>query len=205
MVDLLSTSSAWGQVHVRAPFVRVDVGPGGVSVRAPFAAIDVPRRSYWRDPGPYGLGPEFIESAIPSSQALASLSDERLLNLLITVGRQLRTELGRFDTGERWQRYLRVPVETVADPSRTPDERREALAATIERFGNIAADPQYSMIASLPSFRATQAILAEFATRVEAYRAAPGTRTLVPPIEELPPPDPARGRATPLLPPQRTD
>src|SRR6476660_2192361 len=115
-VGLLVTDSAWGQVHVRAPFVRVDVGPGGVSVRAPFAAVDVPRRSYWRDSGPYGPGPEFIEPAVPTAQELARLSDERLLNLLIMVGRQLRSELGRFDTGERWQRYLRVPVETLADP-----------------------------------------------------------------------------------------
>src|SRR6476661_121997 len=85
-VGLLATNSAWGQVHVRAPFVRVDVGPGGVSVRAPFTAVDVPRRRYWQDAGPYGPGPEFAEPAIPSSQHLTSLSDDRLLYLLIPVG-----------------------------------------------------------------------------------------------------------------------
>jgi hypothetical protein len=117
----------------------------------------------------------------------------------------LRIELGRFDTGERWQRYLRVPVETLADPSRTPDERRDTLVAAIERFGNIAADPQYPMIASLPLFKVTQAILAELASRAETSRIAPDARTSGPPIEELPPPDPTRGRAKPLLPPQRAD
>jgi hypothetical protein len=204
-VELLATNSAWGQVHVRAPFVRVDVGPGGVSVRAPFTAVDVPRRRYWQEAGPYGPGPEFAEPAIPSAQQLTSLSDDRLLNLLISVGRRLRIELARFDTGERWQRYLRVPVESIADPSRASEERRDTLVATIERFGNVAADPQYAMIASLPSFRATQAILAELASRVETNRVAPGAQTSAPPAEELPPPDPTRGRAKPLLPPQRTD
>ena len=42
------TNSSLAQgVHVRAPFVRVDVYPyGGVSVRAPLAGIDVPGRHY---------------------------------------------------------------------------------------------------------------------------------------------------------------
>jgi hypothetical protein len=200
--ELLSIKTACAQIHVRAPFVRVDVGPAGVSVRAPFAAVDVPRRDFWRESAPYGPGATIVEPAMPPAQAIASLSDERLLNLLITVGRRLRIDLSRFDTGERWQRYLRVPVETIGDPSRSADERRDVLTTTIERFGNVAADPQYAMIASLPSFKASQAILAELATRTETSQSAPKTQSS-PPIEELPPPDPSRGQAKPLPPPQR--
>ncbi len=52
-----------GGVRVRAPFVRVDVGPyGGVSVRAPFAAVDVPPRSYY--PGPEYGPPVFVERPV---------------------------------------------------------------------------------------------------------------------------------------------
>jgi len=37
---------AGGGVQVNAPFVRVNVGPGGTSVRAPFTAVDTPGRVF---------------------------------------------------------------------------------------------------------------------------------------------------------------
>lgn len=45
---IFSYGAAQAQVSVRAPFVRVDVGPpgGGVNVRAPFVNINVPPRYY---------------------------------------------------------------------------------------------------------------------------------------------------------------
>jgi hypothetical protein len=48
---LTATSSAHAQVFVRAPFVRVFVGPG-VSVRAPFVDINIPPRPFIVVPPP---------------------------------------------------------------------------------------------------------------------------------------------------------
>ena len=43
-----------GGVHVRAPFVSVDVfRGGGVHVRAPYAAVDVGGRPFYNGPPPY--------------------------------------------------------------------------------------------------------------------------------------------------------
>ena len=60
--------SPHGEVHVRAPFVRVDVFPyGGVSVRAPFAAVDVPGRRFRYGPESYLTGePPRYAAKMPS-------------------------------------------------------------------------------------------------------------------------------------------
>src|SRR5262245_57571737 len=46
------TPGAWGQIVIRAPFVRVQVG-GGVSVQAPFVNVNT-SRAY---PAPYAPAP----------------------------------------------------------------------------------------------------------------------------------------------------
>lgn len=214
-MGVLSTSPTFGQavavsprggVHVRAPFVRVDVYPfGGVSVRAPFAAVDVPGRRYYHEPGPVvmeGRMPGWAPAplAIPTAQELAAMDDEDLLRLLRSTEGRLRDELGRFDTGARWQKYLRVSELDFADASVTPDDRREALAATVERFGRIASDPQYGMIAALPAFVATQAVMSEFLARLDRSANPAGA-----PAEELPPPDPSHGKMERSLLPRRAE
>src|SRR5262245_46550155 len=74
-----------GGVHVRAPFVRVDVGPyGGVSVRAPFTAVDVPPRDFFYDPNyppPY-IERRFAEPQFPTAADLAAMDDEQFIQAL---------------------------------------------------------------------------------------------------------------------------
>lgn len=166
-----------GGVHVRAPFVRVDVFPyGGVSVRAPFAAVDVPNRRYRYYPEGVVAGRPNIQPVMPTAQEMAAMDDEALFRLLHFNASQLQRELDRFNTGSEWQRYLHVS-----------DGQREELGDDLLRFRKIASNAEYGMISSLPAFRATEAVLTELASRANrppnASRGKP---------EDLPLPPPAR-------------
>jgi hypothetical protein len=211
-LNAIETSSAlaqgvWvgGGVHVRAPFVRVDVGPyGGVSVRAPFTAVDVPPRGDY-EPAypPTYFERRVVEPSFPAPGDLATMSDEQLNEAMRGLAQSLHDRLNRFDTGDTWQRYLRLPSEAV-DKSIAPDERIAAIADALERFQKIAADPQYSMIARLPQFVAMQAALNEAMSRPQE-----GSPATTPPVEDLPlpPQQPQQPRAVrpqqPLPPPEQ--
>jgi len=158
-----------GGVRVRAPFVRVDVGPyGGVSVRAPFAAVDVPPDGYYG----LGYGPPVIverrytEPTYATAADFAVMDTDQLHLALRGISQSLHDRLSRFDTGETWQRYLRLP-EAAVDQSLPAGERTASLATLLDRFHRIAADPQYSMIARLPAFVAMEAALNEAVSRPE--------------------------------------
>ncbi len=197
MVAQIVDFSPRGGVHVRAPFVRVDVFPyGGVSVRAPFAAVDVPGRRFRYGPEPIITSePQWYGPNMPASQQLATMRDESLWRLLQIDANRLRDELRRFDTAVRWQRYLRVPEAGLADSPASADERRVALEDAIERFGKTAADPQFAMIAQLPAFVATQMVLTELWARLGHPIKAGGG------VEDLPLPPPAQpGAESPLIP-----
>jgi hypothetical protein len=185
-----------GGVHVRAPFVRVDVGPyGGVSVRAPFTAIDVPGRMYYKpyyDSYPVVIEERIVEPAFPTAAELAAMDDARLYEQLRLIGERLRRRLSRFNTGETWQEYLRLPEEAMAS---SPEERRGALVKLSERFQRLAGDQQYSMISRLPAFVAMEAALSQTLARADGSPAATETP---PQTEELPLPSPDRP-----VPPQR--
>jgi hypothetical protein len=171
-----------GGVHVRAPFVSVDVYPGGgVSVRAPFTAVDVGGRSYV-------VGrPVVVEPSLPTPQALAAMDDEAVWRSLRNASLRLNQRLSRFDTGATWQRYLRLPDELVSGSAADADQRRAAAAELQERFGEVAANARYRKIADLPAFAAMQAVLTEMVSRPPGASSASGASA-----EELPPP--ARGR-----------
>jgi hypothetical protein len=156
-------------VRVRAPFVRVDVGPyGGVSVRAPFAAVDVPPDGYYEP----GYGPPVIverrlaEPTYATAADFAAMDEEQLNRALQGISQSLHDRLNRFDTGQTWQRYLRLP-EAAVDASLPVAERAAALTTLLDRFHKIAADPQYSMIARLPAFVAMEAALNEAVARTQ--------------------------------------
>lgn len=177
-------------VHVRAPFVRVDVYPyGGVSVRAPFTAVDIPDRVYYDEP-------RFVE-LFPSDSELAAMDDAELGQALRSISARLHERLSRFDTGASWQRYLRLPETAFAYSS---SERREALVKTLDRFDHVASDPQYSMVARLPALVAMQAALTEALSRLDKSPTAGDS-----PSEDLPLPAPDRpvreGRNRPFLQP----
>jgi hypothetical protein len=215
-----SMAQVWvggGGVRVRAPFVRVDVGPyGGVSVRAPFTAIDVPGRAYYYEPYPYVIEERVIERSYPTAAEFAAMNEEQLYEQLVSIAASLQRRLGRFDTGTTWQRYFRFPHEEFA--SADPVVRREALIKLLDRFEKVAADQQYSMIWQLPAFVAMDAALTEAVSRPdEGTGSAPSEaeelplprqeQTLPPPEKPLPPQEttPPRSSATfqPPIPPQR--
>jgi hypothetical protein len=169
-------------IHVRAPFVSVDVYRyGGVSVRAPFAAVDVPGRPYRYYERPIAVH----QPAIPTAQELSRLNDDRLGRILRSAAARLHDDLDRFDTGDKWQRYLRVS-----------NEGPEGLANDLARFRRIESDSQFGMISELPAFRATRGVLSELASRSGRSPSVWGTKP-----EELPLPPPARpGAERSLLP-----
>jgi len=176
------SGSPGGGVHVRAPFVRVDVYPyGGVSVRAPFAAVDVPGRPYYYGRGPMVIERHVAEPSFPTAQELAVSDDASLQRSLRSIADRLQQRLGRFNTGSTWQRYLRLPDEILGDSSAV--ERREALTELAERFHDVAAEPKYAMIAELPAFAAMRAALIEATSRFGDSPEASGARA-----EELPDP-----------------
>jgi hypothetical protein len=184
-----------GGVRVRAPFVRVDVGPyGGVSVRAPFTSVDVPPRGYYYDdyPPPVLLERRIVEPAYPTAASFAAMDDEQLNQALEAVSEDLHRQLARFNTSDSWQRYLRLPREAV-DVSLPGEKRLAARATMLERFQYVAADPQYPMIVRLPAFQAMLAVLSEAVARSDSA-AAPNQAEEVAPdqveAEELPPPLP---------------
>jgi hypothetical protein len=172
-----------GGVHVRAPFVSVDVYPGGgVSVRAPYTAVDVGGR-------PYVVGrPVVVEPVVPTPQALAAMDDDALWRAVRNASLRLNQRLSRFDTGVTWQRFLRLPDELVSGSTAESDQRRAAAAELLNRLDEVAADARYRKIASLPAFAAMQAVVSELASRKVGAARATGASA-----EELPPP--ARGQA----------
>ncbi len=173
------TDTAWSQivrtypdgaVRVRAPFVRVYVGPNGeTSVRAPFVAIDTPGREHIRHrpklttdlPG----GPSLGRYSRPRPADPASLDWRALRRMLRSGAIRLEEELDRIPTGEGWKGYLRTTMlyEMAADESnRPPDpEAVEALRDALRRYEATSATRQSRQIASLAGFGTVHAALRE--------------------------------------------
>jgi hypothetical protein len=189
-----------GGVRVRAPFVRVDVGPyGGVSVRAPFAAVDVPPRAYYYESdygAPYIIERRVVEPSFPTAAELTAMDADQLNQALRNISQRLHDRLARFDTGPTWQVYLQLSSEAV-DASIPADERTAALAKLLDRFHKVAADPQYPMISGLPAFTAMAAALNEAVSRPDGM--SPDAT-----MEDLPLPMPGQHQPpSPQLPPQQ--
>jgi hypothetical protein len=157
--------SEGGGVHVRAPFVRVDVfEDGGVSVRAPFTSVDTPGRRSYRVERRAFMDPQIAAPEWSTAVDLAAMDDASLRRTLRLNAARLHQDLGRFNTRASWQRYLRLPEDWASDSS--TELEHEALARTLGRFRFVAANPEYSMIASLPSFQAMQDALDEMVSRL---------------------------------------
>jgi hypothetical protein len=170
-----------GGVHVRAPFVRVDVyEDGGVSVRAPFTSVDTPgRRSYYVERRAF-VEPQIAAPEWSTAEELATMDDAALRQILRSNAARLHQDLDRFNTRASWQRYLRLPEDWMSDTPMELDRQHEALARLLGRFRFVAANPEYGMIARLPSFVAMQDALDEMVSRLEDSPAPRNT------VEELP-------------------
>jgi hypothetical protein len=179
-----------GGVHVRTPFVSVDVFRGGVvHVRAPYTAVDVGGRPYDNGPPPYVVGRPISPVPLPTAQELAAMDADALRQSVRLAAERLHYRLNRFNTGYTWQRYLRVPDEVLADASSGDEQYQLAITNWLQRFRKISDEPQYRRIAELPEFVAMQALLSEAASRSIGSSSASAGRP-----EDLPPPTPPQNR-----------
>jgi hypothetical protein len=113
---------------------------------------------------------EFVESTMPdwpTAGELARMNDQALQQTLRWNAERLHESLGRFNTRASWQRYLRLPDDWTSNSSIERGQQHEALAETLRRFRFVAEKPEYSMIARLPAFNATQDALHEMVSRLE--------------------------------------
>ena len=186
-----------GGVSIRAPFVRVDVGPyGGTSVRAPFVsvgpgggvALGPRRRILLRQPRvdnqvvpasavqPQSFGqvqtkPPVLAAAppLPSRSELRSLDLPELVATLRDLSHGLHEALYKFEDPAGWQQYLSIPEDALGTPG--VDEvvlDVEVLQKQSARFEKVATNREFSKIAAIPSFAATGFALDLLLKRYEA-------------------------------------
>ncbi len=175
-----------GGVHVRAPFVRVDVAPNGAtSVRAPFVAVDDPGGVYigpWRRrmrqplymappegaagyygrPGEaYAMRPTLAgPRPLPTAEELAALDVVTLVETLRNLSAHFAYSLERFDKAAGWQRYLALPGDALGNPGVEPVAiRLDVLEKQLARYDKVATGAEFAKIADLPSFAPTHGAL----------------------------------------------
>jgi hypothetical protein len=154
---------------VDAPYVHVDWWGGRVHVCAPFVDLYVD--------APYCCAPPACadQQASDAGAWPAPRTAEQARRQLAASGSELYDSLGRFKTADMWRNYLAVaPGEPLA-----PEQQyyiNAAIAAKLksvqENFDAAAADPQYSMITSLPAFERTRSLLAGYLARIGPVRTA---------------------------------
>jgi hypothetical protein len=159
-----------GAVHVRAPFVRVFVGPNGeTSVRAPFATIDTPGRRHISYGGTrandlYGAQSGKLQSQ-PTLADPAALDWQALRRMLRSGATRLEKQLDQTARGKGWKEYLQTDLlcELVAgDVNRPPDsDAIEALRDTLRLYDATSASRRFRMITSLAGFAMVQSALRE--------------------------------------------
>ncbi|MCG8449651.1 MAG: hypothetical protein MI725_08735 [Pirellulales bacterium] len=168
---------AGGGVQIRAPFVRVNVGPyGGTSVRAPFTAVDPSGRVHvgigarLLPPPVYAAPPQAVSAQpvrpLPRQEELAVMDEVTLLDALRDATYRLDHRLARLTTGAGWQRHLIIPPEILGQPGSLPSVLQiDELQKLLARYDKVSTNPEYAKIAGLPSFVATHAALREFIAR----------------------------------------
>ncbi len=195
---------------VRLGGVGIPVRPYNLSRRVLVAPYGVaPSYAY-----PYGyVGPDYAGSygpipryaarrvtlngyndaeGLPTAGELRALEDGDLLNAVVGLAARLEADLDRFDTGEGWQGYLRLPDDALPPPD---DERvrlgMTSIVETLKRFERTVANPEYVQISGLPSFAALHSALEETVRRfgAEGARPAPVARALTTSTPAVPTPD----------------
>ena len=162
-----------GAVHVRAPFVRVFVGPNGeTSVRAPFVAIDTPGRQQVPHRGTHAM--DFHGRPLGKVQSQRTPSDPALLDwqalrrMLRSGAARLEEQLEQTARGKGWKEYLQTDLLcklVVDDVNRPPDpEAVEALRDALRLYDATGASKRFRMITSLAGFTTVQSALRELVT-----------------------------------------
>ncbi len=184
---------AGGGIQVNAPFVRVNIGPGGAtSVRAPFTAVDSPGRNFLerrrflaqpryvapqRRVAPRTLNtsaqsvrqPETVDVdalPYPTVGELTAMEDVKLVETLRQMMARLQYRLSRLKTGEGWQSYLVLSREILGSPGAPVEAAQfEEVQNILPKYASVQEDPEFVKISGLPSFFATFAALRETARR----------------------------------------
>ncbi len=97
------------------------------------------------------------------------MGDAEFLNIVVTLWYQLDSRLSRFTTGDSWRRYLSM-LTGVLPPVRNDGVARisiQEINKKLDRYNRVAANPQYSMIANLPSFISMHRVLQHMAARFQ--------------------------------------
>ncbi len=191
---------AGGGVQVNAPFVRVNVGPGGAtSVRAPFVAVDRQGRTFLGrrrrlmspplQPTPQQNATRYSELPTqrpalqpapdvadvdalpyPTARQLAAMEDGELVETLRQMMARLQYRLSLLTTGEGWQKYLVLSREALGSPGAPP------AAAHFDAVQKIL--PRYQSVQDDPQFlkiATLPSFVASFATLQEVDRRFGGT------------------------------
>jgi hypothetical protein len=110
---------------------------------------------------------------------MAAMDLTMLQTALSNTNGSLNNELGRLSSSASWQQYFTLPGSIVDEGTVDLADLQTALG----RFESVAANPNYSQIAELPSFEQTRNLLAELVNRVEPSTSAysPGGPQLVDP------------------------
>lgn len=94
---------------------------------------------------------------------VADLEVPALQAALVDTSASLDNELNQLTSAASWREFLQLPAG-IADAG-TVD--LAALQTLFVRFENVAANPKYTQIASLPSFQQSRTLLAELVNRVD--------------------------------------
>ena len=185
MVVMMGTMfSALAVNPADAQIVRVYRG-GGIHIRAPFVRIDIPPvlpRTRLRPLAPAGTAGAGRGRALTADQSTASLEVA-----LRRTALALQEELRRFQTADSWQRYLRLPpvYRSPGWSTRRDVATMKQLQSLARLFEEVAANSYYAMIAELPAFVATRDVLKAIITS----RGEQSTPINRPAAEEIPLPD----------------
>jgi hypothetical protein len=102
----------------------------------------------------------------PTQQQLDQLSWNDLRRVIENGVSMLQQDLNRFDTGDQWRTFLRIDQtqNTVAEDRQGPPAQStvDALTPVLDRYQRIATESEYRIIADLPGFQFTHAVLDDY-------------------------------------------
>jgi len=144
------------------------------------------------------LPPQLPPSGAPkttTTQKLVDSPDARLERAY----QDLQSQLPRFTTGIRWQKYLRLPFDQIVEGDALAwllsDEGMAELRDALIRYDRVNSDQQYRVVTRLPAFGKTRKLLQEFLTWAESSPTGEGPQLQfngpLPPAEEIPIPQAA--------------
>lgn len=141
---------------------------------APTAQQQVARRQPLQPATP--LGRSRAMQALRQASALAAPAIQKLTQgdisamdltslqtALSNTNGSLNNELGRLSSAASWQQYFALPGSIVDEGTVDLADLQKALG----RFESVAANPDYTQIAELPSFAQAKSLLAELANRAD--------------------------------------